>query len=72
MKLQINQEYNIISIEDQIKNIQKNLYKVSLNYRESLAVTDMVMMKDYHGLIMFFKNKGYSFEDIAKGNFLQS
>lgn len=69
MEQEGNRISNMISMEDQVKNIQKNLYKVNLNYRESNTVTDMVMMKDYHGLIMFLKNKGYSFEDIAKGNF---
>lgn len=69
MNLEGNKENNVISMEAQIESIQKHLHKVPLNYRESNTVTDMVMMKDYHRIIMFLKRKGYSFEDIEKGNF---
>lgn len=69
MELEYTGSNNVISMEDQIKNIQKNLYRVPLNFRESNAVSDMVMMRDYHGLIRFLKDKGYSFEEIANGKF---
>ncbi|SES85410.1 hypothetical protein SAMN05660297_00733 [Natronincola peptidivorans] len=71
MNLHDNNENNVISIEDQIKGIQKHLHKIPLNFRETNMVMDMAVQKDYNSILLLLKRKGYSFEDIANGNFYQ-
>jgi hypothetical protein len=60
---------NVISMEELISSMRKNLYKVPLNFQESKVVTDMVMQKNHESLLLFLMKKGYSLENISNGEF---